>query len=126
MVNIIRRVHSDTFDKTFREYLEEFAPHVKTDPSFQANDEDGRWNSEEQSSFLTSLVTNMAPSKFIFADVDTRVNRLLSRGMKNEDILNRIANQKNDDWWKSLGCVIHNNDLNNLQIELDKLFNHNS
>ena len=62
----------------------------------------------------------------IFADVDTRVNRLLSRGMKNEDILNRIANQKNDDWWKSLGFVIHNNDLNNLQNELDKLFNHNS
>ena len=62
----------------------------------------------------------------IFAEVDTRVNRLLSRGMKNEDILNRIANQKNDDWWKSLGFVIHNNDLNNLQNELDKLFNHNS
>ena len=62
----------------------------------------------------------------IFADVDTRVNRLIGRGMNNEDILNRIANQKNDDWWKSLGCVIHNNDLNNLQIELDKLFNHNS
>ena len=47
MVNIIRRVHSDTFDVTFREYLEEYAPHVKTDPSFQANDEDGRWKPEE-------------------------------------------------------------------------------
>jgi hypothetical protein len=46
--------------------------------------------------------------------------------MKNEDILSRIANQKNDDWWKSLGLVIYNKDLNNLQIELDKLFNHNS
>ena len=69
MVNIIRRVQSDTFDVTFREYLEEYAPHVKTDPSFQANDEDGRWKPEEQSSFLTSVISDMAPSKFIFSDV---------------------------------------------------------
>tara|TARA_B100001559_G_C16326712_1_gene541412 strand:+ start:279 stop:836 length:558 start_codon:yes stop_codon:yes gene_type:complete len=62
----------------------------------------------------------------IFADLETRVHRLLSRGMQNEDILNRMANQRDDDWWKSLGFVIHNEDLNNLQIELDKLFKQNS
>jgi len=62
----------------------------------------------------------------IFADTETRVQRLLSRGMENEDILNRIANQKDDDWWKSLGYVIYNKDLNNLEIELDKFLKHNS
>tara|TARA_B100001173_G_scaffold284607_1_gene270949 strand:- start:34 stop:591 length:558 start_codon:yes stop_codon:yes gene_type:complete len=62
----------------------------------------------------------------IFADAETRIQRLLSRGMENEDILNRMSNQKDDDWWKSLGSVIHNKELANLQIELDKLFHHNS
>ena len=46
--------------------------------------------------------------------------------MDNEDILNRMANQKDDEWWKSLGLVIHNKDFNDLQIELDNLLNHNS
>ena len=62
----------------------------------------------------------------IFSDEETRIRRLLNRGMENEDILNRMANQKDDEWWKSLGLVIHNKDFNDLQIELDNLLNHNS
>ena len=62
----------------------------------------------------------------IFADPKTRINRLLKRGMQNEDILNRMANQRDDDWWKSLGTIVHNKDLNELEIELDRLFNNNS
>jgi len=62
----------------------------------------------------------------IFSDEETRIQRLLNRGMDNEDILNRMANQKDDEWWKSLGLVIHNKDFNDLQIELDNLLNHNS
>tara|TARA_B100000579_G_scaffold397770_1_gene377574 strand:- start:1671 stop:2228 length:558 start_codon:yes stop_codon:yes gene_type:complete len=62
----------------------------------------------------------------IFSDEETRIRRLLNRGMDNEDILNRMANQKDDEWWKSLGLVIHNKDFNDLQIELDNLLNHNS
>ena len=69
MVDIVRRVDSETYDVSFREYLELYAPYVMTDPSFQANDEDGRWKPEEQSSFLTSVISDMAPSKFIFSDV---------------------------------------------------------
>ena len=43
---------------------------MMTDPGFQADDEDGRWEDEDKSSFITSLITNMAPSKFILADVE--------------------------------------------------------
>ena len=58
----------------------------------------------------------------IFADAETRMKRLLERGMDNEDIINRMGNQKDDNWWKNLGIVIQNNDLNEMQIRLDKLF----
>ena len=62
----------------------------------------------------------------IFADVDTRVKRLQERGMNFEDIKNRIKNQKDDDWWKNLGIVIHNDNLNDLHSNLDKIINQNS
>lgn len=58
----------------------------------------------------------------IFADAETRMKRLLERGMDNDDIINRMGNQKDDNWWKNLGTVIQNNDLNEMQIKLDKLF----
>ena len=34
-----------------------------------------------------------------------RIERLLDRGMKLNDIKNRILTQKNEDWWNSLGPV---------------------
>ena len=46
--------------------------------------------------------------------------------MDYEDIQNRIANQKDDDWWKSLGIVIHNDNLNDLHLNLDNIINQNS
>ena len=58
----------------------------------------------------------------IFADAETRMKRLLERGMDNDDIIKRMGNQKDDNWWKNLGIVIQNNDLNEMQIKLDKLF----
>ena len=58
----------------------------------------------------------------IFADAKTRMKRLLERGIDHEDIINRMGNQKDDNWWKNLGIVIQNNDLNEMQIKLDKLF----
>tara|TARA_B100000900_G_scaffold189260_1_gene160303 strand:+ start:65 stop:649 length:585 start_codon:yes stop_codon:yes gene_type:complete len=61
----------------------------------------------------------------IFADVDTRVKRLQERGMNFEDIKNRIKIQKDDDWWKNLGIVIHNDNLNDLHSNLDKIINQN-
>ena len=57
----------------------------------------------------------------IFADVETRMSRLLERGMDRDDIVSRMASQKSDDWWKSLGIVLQNYNLSELKIELDKL-----
>jgi len=69
-LKIFRPIVSKTEDYTVREYLEKFRPTMMTDPGFQADDEDGRWEDKNQSSFLTSLINNMAPSKFILADVE--------------------------------------------------------
>jgi len=69
-MKIFRPVTSKTKDYTVDEYLEKFRPTMMTDPGFQADDEDGRWENEDQSSFITSLITNMAPSKFILANVE--------------------------------------------------------
>ena len=62
----------------------------------------------------------------IYSQVETRRKRLQERGMDYEDIQNRIANQKDDDWWKNLGIVIQNDDLNDLHLNLDKIINQNS
>jgi len=62
----------------------------------------------------------------IYSQVDTRIKRLQERGMNYEDIQNRIANQKDDDWWKNLGIVIENDNLNDLHLSLDKIINQNS
>ena len=105
MVNIIRRVHSDTFDVTFREYLEQYAPHVKTDPSFQANDEDGRWKPEEQSSFLTSVISDMAPSKFIFSDVE--------KSLEHHKVEKNASDVKYYDKWKKKEAKYLNVDSHN-------------
>ena len=62
----------------------------------------------------------------IYSQVETRIKRLQERGMNYEDIQNRIANQKDDDWWKNLGIVIENDNLNDLHLNLDKIINQNS
>ena len=62
----------------------------------------------------------------IYSRVETRIKRLQERGMDYEDIQNRIANQKDDDWWKNLGIVIQNDNLNDLHLNLDKIINQNS
>ena len=62
----------------------------------------------------------------IFSHVKTRIKRLQERGMNYEDIQNRMANQKEDDWWKNLGIVVQNDDLNDLHLNLDQVINQNS
>ena len=57
----------------------------------------------------------------IYSQADTRIKRLQERGMDYEDIQNRMANQKDDDWWKNLGIVIENDDLNDLYLNLDEI-----
>ena len=62
----------------------------------------------------------------IYSQADIRIKRLQERGMNYEDIQNRMANQKDDDWWKNLGIVIQNDNLNDLHLNLDKIINQNS
>ena len=42
--------------------------------------------------------------------------------MDHEDIISRMGNQKDDNWWKNVGIFIQNNELNEMQIKLDNLF----
>ena len=35
-----------------------------------------------------------------------------------EDIMNRIENQPNDEWWNSIGTVIENNDEKDFESKL--------
>ena len=52
-----------------------------------------------------------------------RIERLLDRGMKLNDIKNRIHTQRSEDWWNSLGDVIINNSHTSLEQEIDKYIN---
>ena len=52
-----------------------------------------------------------------------RIERLLDRDMKLNDIKNRIQTQQNEDWWNSLGHVIINNSHTSLKQEIDKYIN---
>lgn len=51
-----------------RKFIDEFNPKQEADKAFQAN-QFTRWSLEQASSFMTSTIRNMAPSKFIFCDV---------------------------------------------------------
>ena len=62
----------------------------------------------------------------LIAPEDTRKDRLKKRGMKIHDIENRINSQKDEEWWISLGTVLHNQDLNNLYSEIDQYLNINN
>ncbi len=50
-----------------------------------------------------------------------RVDRLIDRGMKIEDIKNRISNQPNDEWWHSIGILIKNDVKEDLEAKLKKV-----
>ena len=59
----------------------------------------------------------------ISAPESARIERLLDRGMKLNDIKNRIQTQRSEDWWNSLGHVIKNNSHTSLEQEIDKYIN---
>ena len=61
---------------------------------------------------------NIFKSIVIWSPVETRIKRLLKRGMDIEDIMNRIENQPNDEWWNSIGTVIENNDKKDFESKL--------
>ncbi len=59
----------------------------------------------------------------IWTSEDERVERLKKRGMEEEDIKNRINTQPDDDWWLSIGTIIKNNDLNQLENDIKDYIN---
>ena len=62
----------------------------------------------------------------IFSDLETRKNRLLSRGMSINDIENRIKSQKDDDWWLNAGYTITNKNLEQLFKDIDNFLKLNN
>ena len=69
MTKIYTIAKSETKTITVLEFLDDIEPVLGLDESFQASD-DSRWDEDEKSSYITSLITGMAPSKFIFCDVE--------------------------------------------------------
>ena len=59
----------------------------------------------------------------IWASQDERVKRLIDRGMEINDIRNRIKSQPTDEWWQSIGTLIINNDLDQLEIDIKNYIN---
>jgi len=57
----------------------------------------------------------------IWSPEEQRIKRLQTRGMELEDIINRIKSQPKDDWWFSIGNVIKNDNLNNLENDINAL-----
>ena len=64
-------------------------------------------------------ISKLYPTVVIFADEQTRRNRLKKRGMSLTDIDNRIKTHQDESWWKSLGLVIENISVKELQAQLD-------
>ena len=57
----------------------------------------------------------------IWSPEEQRIKRLQTRGMELEDIINRIKSQPKDDWWFSIGNVIKNDNLNNLENDINAI-----
>ena len=65
---VYRQVYSKPIELTVLEFLQKIQPNQAADKAFQAN-EFTRWTEEQGSSYMTSTIRGMAPSKFIFCDV---------------------------------------------------------
>ena len=68
-------------------------------------------------------IHNNYPTLVIIASEDVRRERLKNRGMSHKDIENRIKTQPNEEWWRSLGTVVENDELSNLEEKLDDVLN---
>ena len=110
-MNIFKPITSETEDYTIREFLDDYRPTMKTDPSFQADETEGRWDRKDQSSFLTSIILNMAPSKFILADVE----KAIKYHKKKRNALDLQYYEK----WKGKGAKWLNIDSHNRSTTVD-------
>ena len=66
-------------------------------------------------------IIDMFKTIVLWSPEKVRVERLINRGMKIEDIKNRISNQPNDEWWYSIGTLINNDVKEDLEGQLKQV-----
>jgi len=59
----------------------------------------------------------------IWASENERVKRLIDRGMEINDIKNRIKSQPTDEWWHSIGSLIINSNIDQLEVDIKNYIN---
>jgi hypothetical protein len=89
---------------SLNEYREKIGKFQKADLAFQAN-MFSRWDESQKSDYISSLITNLAPSKFIFADVKACLAAAEKRG--------EIEDVKYFQSWLDKGVLYLNIDSNN-------------
>ena len=100
-------------DVLTKDYVNTIATITKADPAFQANIK-SRWDEGQKSSFITSCLTGMAPSRFILADV----NLCLQYAIDNDNIHDVEYFQ----YWKDKGVRYLNIDSNNRTLVLQSFY----
>lgn len=106
---IFRRVKSDTKEVLMLDFITSIEPNQKADKAFQAN-AFTRWKPEQGSSYMTSTIRNMAPSKFIFCDV----RKCLESAKERESKIDEVYFQK----WLDAGVTYLNLDSNNRTMNI--------
>ena len=66
-------------------------------------------------------IIDMFKTIVLWSPEKVRVERLINRGMKIEDIKNRISNQPDDEWWYSIGTLINNDVKEDLEGQLKQV-----
>ena len=106
---MFRCVNKVEIEITVDEFLSDVVQYLEADLAFQAG-EFSRWSERQKSNFITAHIRGMAPSKFIFADI----NACLEYAEENEQVLD-IAYYKD---WLMNGVSYLNIDSNNRTINL--------
>ena len=114
MYKFFRKVESQSINISMEDFIKKTLPNQKADKAFQAN-EFTRWTEEMASSFMTSIITNKAPSKYIFCDVQKCYDSAVE-----EERYDDIVYFKK---WLDLGVKFLNLDSNNRCINLISFIN---
>ena len=106
---MFRCVNKVEIEITVDEFLSDVVEYLEADLAFQAG-EFCRWSVRQKSAYITAHIRGMAPSKFIFADI----NACLEYAVENEQVVD-IGYYKA---WLMNGVSYFNIDSNNRTINL--------
>ncbi len=106
---MFRCVNKVEIEITVDEFLSDVVEYLEADLAFQAG-EFSRWSERQKSAYITAHIRGMAPSKFIFADI----NACLEYAVENEQVVD-IGYYKA---WLMNGVSYLNIDSNNRTINL--------